>query len=53
MGGCDGNVGLCGCVWGVYGGGTFGFWVSCVVYVLVVASGEGPGKGPPPALVDV
>ena len=44
MGGCGGDVGLCGCVWGVCGGGTFGFWVSCVVYVVIVAFGEGPGR---------
>ena len=47
VGGGGGDVGLCGCVWGVCGRGTFGFWVSCVVYVLVVASGEGPGRVPP------
>ena len=25
LGGCDGDVGLCGCVWGVGEGGSFGF----------------------------
>ena len=43
VGGCGGDVGLCGCVWGVCVGGTFGFFMSCVVYVAVVASG-GEGR---------
>jgi len=44
LGDCGGDVGLCGCVWGVAEGGTFGFLVSCVVCVLVVAVGESPGR---------
>ena len=32
-GGCGGDVGICGCVWGVGEGGSFDFEVTCVVCV--------------------
>ena len=47
LGGCGGDVWLCGCVWGVGEGGSFGFLVSCVVCALVVEFGEGPGRAHP------
>ena len=52
LGGCGGDVGLCGCVWGVGEGGTFGFWVSCAV-CAGCGDWEGSGEGPSLAMVDV
>ena len=44
LGGCGGDVGVCGCVWRVGEGGAFGFGGSCGVRVLVAVVEEGPGR---------